>query len=74
MDLGGIFAVKEGVIDVRGAVVEGGEEEAPDAEADEAPEGDCDGDAADEVPNGEAPGVAVPAADSADVAAAEEVE
>ena len=53
---------------------EGGEEEVPDAEADEAPEGDCDGDAADEVPNGEAPGVEVPAADPADVAAAEEVE
>ena len=56
---------------------EGGEEEVPDAEADEAPEGDCDGGAADEVPNGEAPGVEVPAADpadSADVAAAEEVE
>ena len=53
---------------------EGGEEEAPDAEAEEAPEGDCDGDAADEVPNGEAPGVEVPAADPADVAAAEEVE
>ena len=53
---------------------EGGEEEAPDAEADEAPEGDCDGDVADGVPNGEAPGVEVPAADPADVAAAEEVE
>ena len=53
---------------------EGEEEEASDAEADEAPEGDCDGDAADEVPNGEAPGVEVPAADPADVAAAEEVE
>lgn len=53
---------------------EGGEGEAPDAEADEAPEGDCDGGAADEVPNGEAPGVEVPAADPADVAAAEEVE
>ena len=53
---------------------EGGEEDAPDAEADEAPEGDCDGGAADETPNGEAPGVEVPAADSADPAAVEEVE
>lgn len=53
---------------------EGGEEEASDAEADEALEGDCDGGAADEAPNGEAPDVEVPAADPADVAAAEEVE
>lgn len=50
---------------------EGGEEEAAEEEADEAPEGDCDGDAADEVPNGEDPGVEVPAADPA---IAEEVE
>ena len=53
---------------------EGGEEEASDAEADEAPEGDCDGGAADEVPNGEALGVEVPAADPADPAIDEEVE
>ena len=53
---------------------EGGEEEAVDEEADEAPEGDCDGDVADEVPNGEAPGVEVPAADPAEPAAAEEAE
>ena len=53
---------------------EGGEEEVADAEADEAPEDDCDGGAADEAPNGEAPDVEVPAADHADVAAAEEVE
>lgn len=53
---------------------EGGEEEVAEEEADEAPEGDCDGDVADEVPNGEAPDVEVPAADPADVAAAEEVE
>ena len=53
---------------------EGGEEEVPDVEADEAPEGDCDGDAADEVPNGEVPDVEVPAVDSVDPAAAEEVE
>lgn len=53
---------------------EGGEEEAPDAEADEAPEGDCDGGAADEVPNWEAHDVEVPAADSVDPAIAEEVE
>lgn len=53
---------------------EGGEEEAPDAEADEAPEGDCDGGAADEVPNWEAHDVEVPAADPADPAIDEEVE
>lgn len=53
---------------------EGGEEEAADAEADEAPEDDWRRGAADEAPNGEAPDVEVPAVDSTDVAAAEEVE
>lgn len=53
---------------------EGGEEEVADAEADEAPEGDCDGGAADEAPNGEAPDVEVPAVDSVDPAIDEEVE
>ena len=62
---------------------EGGEEEADDkgtldaeeeAAEEEAPEGDCDGGAADEAPNGEAHDVEVPAADPADVAAAEKVE
>ena len=53
---------------------EGGGEEAPDAEADEVPEGDCDGSAADEAPNGEAHDVEVPAADSVDPAIDEEVE